>query len=106
MAGCAPRRARLLVQGGFGLRRFQRTVGGSIETAEWARPHLNLPACDWVAIRKLRDMIYVRAYPHGFSTRGVIRLPQSAGFRVTHADLPSRIAAVVGHSHRMNILAQ
>jgi SAM-dependent methyltransferase len=212
--------------GGFGLGRFQRTVGGSIETAEWATPHLELPAgdsleigigplgvgCihflkgagalhvldpieptaadDWkvlpepckalvracqqgatahvgqaeqldfpddafalvaaenmldhvqdpgavlaearrvlkpggsllltidtfsalgearyrlVARRKLRDMIYVRAHPHRFSSKGVVRLLETAGFRITHADIPGRMTAAVGHSCRISILAQ
>jgi SAM-dependent methyltransferase len=36
--------------GGFGLRRFRRTLGGSIEAAEWAAPRLDLPAGDWLEI--------------------------------------------------------
>lgn len=34
----------------FGLRKFRRTVAGSIETAEWARPYLKLPAGDWLEV--------------------------------------------------------
>jgi len=34
----------------FGLRKFRRTVAGSIQTAEWARPHLQLPAGDWLEV--------------------------------------------------------
>jgi len=36
--------------GGFGLHRFRKTLGGSIEAAEWAAPHLDLPAGDWLEI--------------------------------------------------------
>jgi SAM-dependent methyltransferase len=34
----------------FGLRKFRRTVAGSIQTAEWARPHLQVPAGDWLEV--------------------------------------------------------
>jgi len=36
--------------GGFGLRRFHHIVSGSIKAAEWAAPHLDLPAGDWLEI--------------------------------------------------------
>jgi len=34
----------------FGLRKFRRTVAGSIQTAEWARPHLQMPPGDWLEV--------------------------------------------------------
>ncbi|HYM54686.1 MAG TPA: methyltransferase domain-containing protein [Solirubrobacteraceae bacterium] len=36
--------------GAFGLRKFRRTVVGSMQTAEWARPHLQVPAGDWLEV--------------------------------------------------------
>jgi SAM-dependent methyltransferase len=36
--------------GGFGLRRFRKTVNGSMKAAEWAAPHLDLAAGDWLEI--------------------------------------------------------
>lgn len=34
----------------FGLRKFRRTVAGSIQTAEWAGAHLELPAGAWLEV--------------------------------------------------------
>ena len=36
--------------GGFGLRRWHKIVSGAINAAEWAAPHLELPAGDWLEI--------------------------------------------------------
>lgn len=35
---------------GFGLDAFRGTVGGSMQTAAWARPHLQVPTGDWLDI--------------------------------------------------------
>jgi SAM-dependent methyltransferase len=208
----------------FGLRKFRRTVAGSIQTAEWARPHLQMPAGDWLelgigplgvgcthflqgdgelhtldpieptaaeewqlpqpckalvrscqelatrhvgqaesidfsddafafvamenmldhvqdpsavlaearrvlepggsllvavdtfstlgkarfrlsASRKLRDTTFVRAHPHRFSSSDVVHTVTAAGFRVVHADTPSRIHAIVGRHYRTRLIA-
>lgn len=34
----------------FGLKKFRRTVVGSMQTAEWVRPHLQLPPGDWLEV--------------------------------------------------------
>ncbi len=35
---------------GFGLRKFRRAAAGSIETAEWALPHMQIPDGDWLEV--------------------------------------------------------
>jgi SAM-dependent methyltransferase len=208
----------------FGLRKFRRTVAGSIETAEWARPHMRLPAGDWLEVgigplgvgcahflqgdgelhtldpieptpatewllpepckalvrscqelairhvgqaeqidfaddafafvamenmldhvqdpgavlaearrvlkpggglllavdtfsalgkarfrysssRKLRETTFVRAHPHRFSSEAVIQIVTAAGFRVTHADTPTRAQATTGRHYRTRLIA-
>jgi SAM-dependent methyltransferase len=36
--------------GGFGLKRFRKTVAGAMQTAEWARPRLQIPDGDWLEV--------------------------------------------------------
>jgi SAM-dependent methyltransferase len=35
---------------GFGLKKFRRAVGGSIDTAEWVRRHTTVPPGDWLEV--------------------------------------------------------
>lgn len=34
----------------FGLKKFRRAVAGSIQTAEWALPHMQIPSGDWLEV--------------------------------------------------------
>jgi SAM-dependent methyltransferase len=55
--------------------------------------------------RQFSETIFVRAHPHRFSGKDVMRIVAAAGFRVAQADTPSHATAAAGRHYRLRLLA-
>jgi SAM-dependent methyltransferase len=54
--------------------------------------------------RRMHDSTFVRAHPHRFSQKTMLRALAAAGFRVVTADAPGRVGALAGRHFRLRLV--
>jgi SAM-dependent methyltransferase len=59
-----------------------------------------------VSRRRWRETTFVRAHPHRFSAKDIIRLVTEAGFTVARAETPAPPAAILGRHFRARLIAR